>query len=127
MLQLYALLSNMIQPTVETYVGHYPTLQDGENKVYPYAEILVNNAVPNNEYSDNDLLSINVYDNMDTDINRIESISTTILNLLKKFKYIDNNMQVSIYRNSPHYLTLNDEMIGIARRELRFICRVYKI
>ena len=127
MIELYSLLYNLIQPIVETYVGHYPTLQDGEVKVYPYAEIRFTTSTLNNSFSDNDLLSINIYDNQDTDINRIETIADSIYKILNEFKYVNSDMQMLIYRNNPHYLILNDEMAGIARRELRYICRVYKI
>jgi hypothetical protein len=127
MLELYKLLNDMISTICTCYTGHYPTLQDNELKQYPYCEIICNNASGNNEFSDNNQLSINIYDDLDTDINRIENIVTLIHQSLNEFKYISSTMQLLISRDKPHVLTLNDEMLGIARRELRYICRVYQV
>ena len=122
MLNLYSLLSGIIEPIVPCFVGHFPTT---ETKVYPFCEISFPNSLPNNSFSDTNLLSVTIWDNKDTDINEIEGITDAIHKALNRFHYIDNVMQVSINRNTPYRLELADEMIGIQRRELRYTVKVY--
>jgi len=124
MLALYSLLSDIIEPICTCFVGHYPTELE---KVYPYCTIDFPNALPNNSFSDLNLLSINIWDNKDTDIRVIEAITDSIHKAINKLHYIDTVMQVSIFRNTPYRLKINDEMIGIQRRELRYVVKVYKI
>ena len=122
MLEVYKLLSNIIEPIVPCFVGGYPTELE---KVYPYAEIKTPTSIPNNSFSDNNLLSVYIWDDKDTDINEIESITDLIHIELNRYHYIDDTMQVSINRNIPYRLELPDEMIGIQRRELRYTVKVY--
>jgi hypothetical protein len=130
MLDVYTILSNIIEPIVPCFVGHYPTDQLDENgnvipKVYPYAEIKFPNILPNNSFSDNNLLEVDIWDNKDTDITEIESICDSIHKALNKYHYNDGNMDISINRNSPYKLELPDSLLNIQRRQLRYIVRVY--
>jgi len=123
MLKLYGLLSGIIEPLCPCFVGHYPTT---ETKSYPYCTIKFPNILPNNSFSDTNLLSVNIWDDKDTDIRNIEAITDAIHKALNRFHYIDDAMQASINRNTPYRLELPDEMIGIQRRELRYTVKVYK-
>lgn len=128
MIKLYGILSNIIEPICTCYVDHYPTDQGGSTeKVYPYAEIKFPTVVANNVYSDNNLLSINVWDNKDTDIREIENITDLVHKALNKYQYIDSTMQFSINRNNPYRLNLPDVDLAIQRRELRYLITIYKI
>lgn len=127
MLELYKILSNIIEPICTCYVDHYPTDQDGASKVYPYVEINFPNSLPNNSFSDNNLLEIDIWDNKDTDIREIEVITDAIHKELNRFHYIDATMQVSINRNNPYRLSLPDPIINIQRRQLRYIVTAYQI
>lgn len=122
MLNLYTLLSGIIEPICPCFVGHYPTT---EEKVYPYCEIKFPNTLPNNSFSENNLLDVDIWNNKDTDIRDIEGITDAIHLALNRLHYIDDVMQVSINRNTPYRLELADEMIGIQRRELRYTVKVY--
>ena len=124
MLKLYKLLSNIIEPICTCYVDHYPT---DETKVYPFVEIKTPNTIPNNSFSDNNLLQIDIWDNKDTNINEIETITDLIHLALNRLHYIDANMQVSINRDKPYRLELPDPIIGIQRRELRYVVTIYQI
>ncbi|MBU3098384.1 MULTISPECIES: hypothetical protein [Clostridium] len=124
MLELYEILSNIIEPICPCFVDHYPTTLD---KVYPYVEISFPNVTPNNSFSDNNLLEVSIWHNLDTDIMAIETITDTIHKLLNKTHYLTSNMHVSINRETPHRIVLNDEMIGIQRRKLRYKVTIYKI
>jgi len=124
MLAVYALLSSLIEPICTCFVGHYPT---EEKKVYPYVEIKFPTSVPNNSFSDNNLLQVDIWDDKDTDIRDIEGITDLIYKQLNKLHHTDNVMQLSIYRDRPYRLEIIDEMIGIQRRQLRYVCKVYKI
>ena len=122
MLELYTLLSNIIEPICTCFIGHYPTEL---TKIYPYVEIKTPTSIPNNSFSDNNLLSIQVWNDKDTDIREIEGITDAIHKALNRFHYIDNFMQVSINRNVPYRLELADPIINIQRRELRYKLTVY--
>lgn len=132
MMDVYTLLYNMINPICECYVGHYPTMQLDDNgnqvpKVYPFAEINFPNISTNNSFSDNNLLEVDIWNNLDTDIRIIESLTDQIHLVLNRFHYIDADMQVSINRETPYRLALPDEVIGIQRRKLRYKLTIYKI
>ena len=131
MLELYGILYDIINPICTCYVSHYPTEQLDENgnqvpKVYPYVEINFPSSVPNNSYSDNNLLQVDIWDNKDTDINEIETITDSIHKALNRLHYIDSFMQFSINRDNPYRLGLPDPSINIQRRQLRYITRVYE-
>lgn len=126
MLEVYTLLSSIIEPICSCYVGHYPTDQNGETvKSYPYVEIKFPNVLPNNIFSDNNLLEVDIWDNKDTDINEIETITDAIHKALNRYHYIDTVMQVSINRNNPYRLLLPDPILNIQRRQLRYSVKVY--
>lgn len=122
MLELYTLLSNIIDPICPSFADHYP---EDETKVYPYVEIKFPNALPNNTFSDSNLLSINVWHNLGTDIKAIEVITDNIHKALNRLQYNDTFMNVSINRNTPHRLTLDDPIIHVQRRELRYVVTIY--
>ena len=125
MLELYSLLSEIIEPICTSFVLHYPTEQNGETKVYPYCEIKFPNILPNNTFSDNSLLEIDIFNNKDTDIRDIEAISDLIHKKLNFFNVNTPTFQVSINRNTPYKIELPDPEINIQRRQLRYICKVY--
>lgn len=130
MLEVYTLLSSIINPLCECYVGHYPTEQldiKGQPilKVYPYCEIKFPNILPNNSFSDNNLLQIDIWDNKDTDIREIEGISDAIHKALNFYNTNTDTFQMSITRNTPYKLELPDPQINIQRRQMRYVCRVY--
>jgi len=123
MLELYTLLANIIEPICPCFADHYP---EDEEKVFPYVEIKFPNALPNNTFSDNNLLEVDVWDDKGADIREIETITDNIYTALNRLQYNDTNMNVSINRNTPHRLVLPDLIIHIQRRELRYVVTVYK-
>ena len=125
MMEVYTLINSKIEGIIDTFVGHYPTLQDGESKVYPYAEINFPNIVPNNSFSDKNLLTIDIWDNKDTDIRDIEGYVDAIHKALNRTQYNDSVMNVSINRDTPYRLVLPDPILYIQRRQLRYLVTVY--
>jgi len=131
-MDLYTLINSMIEGIITTFVGHYPTDQLDDNgqvvpKVYPYAEINSPNVSPNNSFSDNNNLTIDIWDDKDTDITEIEGLTDSIHAVLNRFQQNDVGMNVSINRDKPYRLKLEDPSQGIQRRQLRYIVTVYKI
>lgn len=122
MLNLYTLLSGIIEPIATCYAGHFPT---SEKKVYPYVSIKFPNSLPNNSFSDTNLLEVDIWDDKDTDINEIEGITDLIHKELNRLQINNEIFNISINRNNPYRLELADEMIGIQRRELRYTVKVY--
>lgn len=122
MLALYELLSGIIEPICPCFVGHYPTK---EKKVYPYVEIKVPNILPNNSFSDNNLLQVDIWDDKDTDIRDIERITGLIHKELNRYHHINDVMQLRINRDRPYRLELIDSEINIQRRQLRYTVKVY--
>ena len=122
MLELYKLLASIIDPICPSFADHFP--EDAE-KVYPYAEIKFPNALPNNSFSDNNLLEVDIWDDKGTDIREIEGIADAIHTALNRLQYNDAIMNVSINRNTPHRLNLPDPIVHIQRRQLRYIVTVY--
>ena len=122
MLDLYTLIYSIINPICSAFADHYP---EDEEKVYPYVEIKFPNALPNNTFSDNNLLEIDIWNNKGTDITEIEGIADNIHKTLNRLQVNNTNMNVSINRNTPFRLVLPDPIIHIQRRELRYIVTVY--
>jgi len=124
MIELYTLINSIIEPLCTTYAEHYPT---EEKKVYPYVEFRFPNILINNEFSDNNILEIDIWDNKDTDINEIETITDAIHKALNRFQYNSPTMNASINRNTPYRLELADPIIEIQRRQLRYLVTTYTI
>ena len=122
MLELYTLLSSLIDPICPCFVDHYP---EDETKIFPYVEINFINVLPNNSFSNNGLLEVDVWDDKATDIREIEGITDAIHKALNRLQYNDIAMNVSINRNTPHRLNLPDPIIHIQRRQLRYVVTVY--
>lgn len=123
MIDLYALLSGIIEPICPCFVQHYPTTL---KKVYPYVEI--NETIsPNNQFSDVYITQIDIWDNKDTDITEIESISDAIHAALNYYNTVNSTIGISINRNTPYKLSLPDPIIGIQRKQLKYLVKVYKI
>jgi len=122
MLKLITLISSIIEPIVPCYADHYP---EEEEKVYPYADFKFD-VTPNNTFSDNNILAINVWHNLGTDIRAIEGIADSINAALNRLKHNDTNFFVSIYKNTPCRLSLPDPEIGIQRRELRYVVKTHR-
>ena len=123
MLDLYTLISGIIEPICPCFADHYP---EDETKIYPYAEIKFPNVIPNNTFSDNNLLEIDIWDDKGTDITEIETITDAIHKALNRLQYNDENMNVSINRNNPYRLGLPDPIIHIERRQLRYVITYYQ-
>lgn len=125
MLDIYTIINSQIENIVNSFVGDYPTLDNEQNKVYPYATINFSSVLVNNSFSDKNLLEIDIWDNLGTDIRNVEIITDAIHNVLNKFHYNDSNLDILITRNNPFRLKLPDANINIIRRQLRYIVRVY--
>lgn len=123
MLNIYTLIAGIIEPICPCYVDHF---NEDEVKVFPYVEIKLPNILPNNSFSDNNLLEIDIWDDKATDIREIEGITDAIHKALNRLQYNDAVMNVSINRNTPFRLVLPDPIIHVQRRELRYIMTVYK-
>lgn len=123
MTNLYTLINDQIEHICDTFVDHYP---EEEDKIYPYTEIKFTNIVPNNSFSDNNLLEINIYNDKGTDIRDIEGLTDAINLALNRFQYNDSEMNVSINKNTPYRLSLSDPKTHIQRRQLRYIVTSYK-
>jgi hypothetical protein len=126
-MDLYALINSLIESIITTFVDHYPTDQEESAKDYPYAEINSPNISPNNSFSDKNNLTIDIWDDKDTDITEIEGLTDAIHKALNRFQYNDSTIQVSINRDTPYRLKLVDPVLYIQRRQLRYIVTVYKI
>ena len=122
MLDLYTLIYNIINPICPAFADHYP---EEETKIYPYVEIKFPNALPNNTFSDNNLLEVDIWDDKGADIREIETITDSIHEALNRLQYNDMAMNVSINRNTPFRLVLPDPIIHIQRRQLRYVMTVY--
>lgn len=125
MMELSTLIYNKINPICNCFVDHYPEDEENNTKIYPYVEFKFPNIVPNNSYSDNNLLEIDIWDNKGTDVREIENIADSIHKALNRLQYNDLIMNVSINRNNPYRLVLPDPIIHIQRRQLRYIVTVY--
>jgi len=126
MLELYKLLSGIIDPICPSFADHYPEDVEEADKDYPYVELKFPSALPNNSFSDNNLLEVDIWDDKGTDIREIEGIADVIHAALNRLHYGDEAMYVSINRNTPHRLSLPDLIIHIQRRQLRYVLTVYK-
>jgi len=126
MLELYALINSKIEPICSCYVDHYP---EKEKKVYPYTEIRFPSVLPNDfcdgDLSDLNLLEIDIWDDKGTDITGIEQITNAVHKELKRFRFGDEALYVSISANTPSRLSPPDPEIHIQRRQLRYIVTVY--
>lgn len=122
MLKLYGLINSMIEPICNCFVDHYP---EGETKIYPYAEIRFSNTLPNNSFSDNSLLEIDIWNDKSTDIRDIEGITDSINLALNRLQVNNEYFNVSINKNTPYRLSLADPEIHIQRRQLRYVATVY--
>ena len=122
MLNIYTLLAGIIEPICPCFADHWP--EDAE-KAFPYAEIKFPNTLPNNSFSDNNLLEVDIWDDKATDIREIEGITAAIHAALNRLQHNDAVMNVSINRNTPYRLSLPDPIIHIQRRQLRYVVTVY--
>jgi len=125
MIEVYTLINSKISGLINTFVGHYPTDQGDVAKVYPFAEINFPNILPNNSFSDKNLLTVDIWDDKDTDITEIEGLTDAIHNVLNRLQYNDLNMNVSINRDTPYRIELQDPILYIQRRQLRYIVTIY--
>ena len=123
MQELYDKIGELIGPIVTAYPEAYPTTL---KKVYPYAEYKFPYETPNNTYSDNHLLYVDIWDNKSGSAIEIEDITDKIETALNRLQINTDTMQLCIYKNNPCRFPIPDPDINIQRRELRFLCRVYK-
>lgn len=127
MLNLYDVIYKLVNPIVDAYAEHYPSTKE---KVYPYAEITFPTAAPNNEYSDLNLLQIDIWDNKSGQVEEIETITDNLVKTILQGKSNQiiktNDMLIQIYKNNPFRSRLEDSDINIQRRELRFLVKLYE-
>jgi len=122
MLKLYALLANIIEPICPCFVDHYP---ETETMRYPYVAIKAS-TIPNNSFSDNNLLEVDVWSDNGPDITECETITAAIHKELNRLQVNNADFNLSINRNTPHVLPLDDTILHVIRRQLRYICTVYE-
>lgn len=123
MLELNDIIGNVIDSIVTAYADHYPT---NKKKIYPYAEYSFPYSTPNNTYSDNISLYIDIWDNKSGSVVEIENITDKIEKALNRLQINNDKLQLCIYKNNPCRFPLSDTDINIQRRELRFICKIYE-
>lgn len=119
---LYNTIYNLISPFCECYADTYPVTQD---KVYPYCTITFPTINENNEYSDNNLLQLDIWDNKSGDIREIEGIADSIYKTLYKQIINDKDKLLVINKATPWRLVFTDPDILIQRRQLKFIIKSY--
>ena len=122
MMPLYDLILSLINPICPSFADHYPTTQ---TKVYPYVEISFPYVNPNNTYSDNVLLFVDIWDNQSGSVEEIETIAENIDKALNRLKYNDDKIQLSIYKNNPFRYPITDVNVDLQRRQLRFVLKTY--
>jgi hypothetical protein len=127
MLDVYTLIYNTLNPICNTYADHYPTTleQEDGHKKYPYIEFSFPYAMPNNTFSDNNLLYVDIWDNKSGNIVGIETITDNAEKALNRLQLNNDKMQICIYKNNPCRFPVPDTDINIQRRELRFIVKTY--
>ena len=123
MLNLYDVIFNVINLTVDSYAEHYPTEM---TKKYPYAEFNFPNITANNEYSDLNQLQIDIWNNKSGQVEEIETITDNLVKALDKKIIKTNDMLIQIFKDKPFRLKLPDPDINIQRRELRFLVKLYE-
>jgi hypothetical protein len=127
MLDLYKTILPIINPILTCYSDNYPVdkeAQDG-HKIYPYCTIRFPNTIPNNEYSNNISLVIDVWSNVNG-VQEVEIYADSIYNALNNQKIMTENMFIQIYRDNPCRTRMDDEDINIKRRQIRFYLKVYE-
>lgn len=122
MLDLYSQINNVLNPICITYADHYPATL---TKVYPYIEFSFQYAMPNNTYSDNNLLYVDIWDNKSGSVVEIETLADKVEKALNRLQINNDKMQICIYKNNPFRFPVPDTDINIQRRELRFIVKTY--
>lgn len=120
--EIYDTICDLINPIVPTYADTYPPT---EEKQYPYATITFPTITGNNEYSDNNLLQIDIWNNKSGDIREIEGIVDSIFKVLYKRIINDNSKLLIINKATPWRLVFTDPDILIQRRQLKFIIKSY--
>lgn len=128
MLNLYDYILEQIQPVCTCYSDNYPVDKEAEegHKVYPYAVLSMNSSIPNNEYSNNNLIYIDIWSNQHG-ITEVEILTDNIYKKINNLKIIKDDMFIQLIRNNPCRLNLNDPDINLKRRQLRFYAKVYEI
>ncbi|MDK2800567.1 MAG: hypothetical protein PWQ70_2186 [Clostridiales bacterium] len=78
------------------------------------------------EYRNDLILEIDIWNGATANkVIQLEQLTDEIDKKLNRLKYIDDDMQVTIYRLSPYRLNITDEDETIKRRQLRYICKTY--
>lgn len=127
MLNLYDVIYAQISSITDVYADQYPVdkLAQEENIVYPYATFSFPNVLINNEWSDNNIMYIDIWDNKSGQVEEIETITDSIYKALNRVKIMTEDMFIQIYRDNPFRLRLTDPDINIQHRQLHFIVKVY--
>lgn len=92
-----------------------------DTATFPYVVYDLPNSFSNEEQEIFNL-DVDIWDN-NTDTTELETLSSTIWKSLNKYRYIDENIQFSIYRMNR--LSLKDDDVRIKRRKLIFQLRYY--
>lgn len=120
--EIYGFLNKQINPICPAYNDHYP---EKDKKVFPYVEIKLPNINQANEYADNNQFELDVWDDKGVNINEIEGIADSINKKINKAIYNDDHKLIIVNKNNPYRLTIPDQEIGIQRRQLRYVLKVY--
>lgn len=128
MIKLRSKLTALLKPHLPNVVidsksksrVHYQTAP--ANTPMPY---LIYNFLPSFTNDEQEVipLDIDIWDN-NTDTTDIETLASTLWKEFRNFRYIDENMQITIHRES-RMPELDEAEIGIRRRKLTFQVRYF--
>ena len=120
--EIYNTIFELINPICPTYADTYPPQ---EEKQYPYCTITFPTISENNEYSDNNMLQIDIWNNESGNIINIEKIVDSIYKALYKQIINDKDKLLIINKATPWRLVFTDPDPLIQRRQLKFIVKSY--
>lgn len=125
--ELQTAVKSLISPIVTSYANQYPAEKEevDTGKIYPYAVFSFPNASTNNEFSDNFILQVDIWDDKGGDATEIETVTDAVFHALNKQKILTDNLFIQIYRDTIWRLKLPDPDVNIQRRQLKFICKIY--
>lgn len=128
MLNLYDYILEQIQPICTCYSDDYPVDKEAAEgrKQYPYIVLSMNSSIPNNEYSNNNLIYVDIWSNQHG-IEEVETLTDQIYKQLNSLKIMKDDMFIQISRYNPCRLNLRDPDINLKRRQLRFLVKTYEI
>lgn len=114
-------LGNLIDARLKEVHSRVYVEQAPQGTVFPYVVYILPNSTEENHREDF-ILEVQVWGNS-KNTNEINNIAHNIDKKLNRLKYLDTNMQTSIYR--VNRLMVPDPDPAIRRRELRYNCKTY--